>query len=317
MKYSRYVLCVTALLVPSNVWAWGCSGHQIVALIAEAHLDDHAHVMVDQLLRDNPIDPTLARFCKPLNPDPMADAATWADDYRAGHPETAPWHFIDIPLGTKSKRVDKYCLRPGGCITTALDDQLKTLRDASADPRTRADALRFIIHFVGDIQQPMHAVTNNDLGGNCVPVSYFDQEAVIRDPQKENSTPNLHGVWDTNMIEHMMNEKSVETFATELDREFHPQMRSLKRSGMKFDTWARESYRLAGQMAYRDLPIKINPERPQPTNSCADDNHVGTRMFGLHEHLADQYQNAAEPIIADQLAKAGMRLAIVLNQIWP
>ena len=58
-----------------------------------------------------------------------------------------------------------------GCVTSATQHQLELLRSDSTDARTRADALRFVIHFVGDMHQPLHDVTNNDLGGNCVPVN--------------------------------------------------------------------------------------------------------------------------------------------------
>ena len=67
-----------------SAFGWGCEGHQIVALIASQHLTAQAREGVDQLLKDNPIDPSLSRFCQPVATEPMADSATWADDSKRG-----------------------------------------------------------------------------------------------------------------------------------------------------------------------------------------------------------------------------------------
>src|SRR5947209_798904 len=152
--------------------AWGCRGHQAIAYLAEKHLTPEARQMVDTLLRDNPIDPQLKRYCGNVGLDARADAATWADDYRSLHPDTGSWHFIDIPLGDKSSRVAKFC-GAGGCVTQAIEQQLAILKDQTAPSENRAAALRFLIHFVGDLHQPLHATTNDDRGGNCVPVKYL------------------------------------------------------------------------------------------------------------------------------------------------
>ena len=80
--------------------AWGCEGHQVIALLAEKHLTPHALATANQILKDNPIDPSMNRFCKQGGLDAMADSSTWADDYRTLHPETGPWHYIDIRFGT-------------------------------------------------------------------------------------------------------------------------------------------------------------------------------------------------------------------------
>ncbi len=79
------------LCAPSSAWAWGCEGHQVVALIAQRNLTPHALAMVKQILRDAPIDPSLSRYCKEGGADPMADASTWPDDIRMLRPETPPW----------------------------------------------------------------------------------------------------------------------------------------------------------------------------------------------------------------------------------
>ena len=194
-------LLVFALVsLPAPARAWGCEGHQVVALLAEKHLTPHALAMAKKILAEGPIDPSLSRYCKEGGTDPLADASTWPDDIRALRPETAPWHYVDIPLGTTRRDVEKFCDPKESCVTRAITDQLAILRSLEGDPQKRADALRFLIHFVGDLHQPLHAITNNDQGGNCVPVAFFDALPQLRNPQTESYAPNLHGVWDTNIL---------------------------------------------------------------------------------------------------------------------
>src|SRR5579862_5006222 len=125
------------LTTPSSAWALGCEGHQVVALLAERHLNPHAVAAVKQILNDGPIDPALNRYCKQGGIDAMADASTWADDYRTLHPETGPWHYIDIPLGTSQMDIEKYCGPPDSCVTQAITNQIAILRQAGVDPAKR------------------------------------------------------------------------------------------------------------------------------------------------------------------------------------
>jgi hypothetical protein len=247
----------------------------------------------------------------------MADASTWADDIRAQKPETGPWHYIDIPLGTKHIEISKFCEPPGGCVTQALKDQIAILRQSGVDPEKRADALRFVIHFVGDLHQPLHDTTNNDQGGNCVPVTYFDAPSQLRNPQTESYSPNLHAIWDTNIFGRGTTGKTVDQVALELDQSFRLKIARWQRSGLKMDQWAWESYQIAAQTAYGKLPVRIPVESPQPIRSCAEDNDVAARMLKLDEQIGQAYQDIAAPVVDLQIAKAGARLALVLNQLWP
>src|SRR5229473_407238 len=135
--------------------AWGCRGHETVAALAEKHLTPEAKQALLTLLTANPIDPQLKRFCGDTGLDPIVDAATWADDERTKDPATAPWHFIDIPLGATTGSAANFC-GTGGCVTKAITEQLAILKDKTAAGAKRAAALRFIIHFVGDLHQPLH-----------------------------------------------------------------------------------------------------------------------------------------------------------------
>jgi hypothetical protein len=309
--------------------AWGCEGHQTIALIAEMHLNPRALAMADKILKDNPIDPDLKRFCQPVSTDPIVDASTWADDYRTVHPETEGWHFFDIPRGAKRRNLDQYCPASTSCITAALKAQIAILKTPRANPAAKADALRFVIHFAGDIHQPLHCTTNSDQGGNCVPVNFFGT------PPKATTVtssmpgppyiphpviayyPNLHNAWDTRILARISQGESVDQFAAQLDQQFKSQIASWQHGGMIFDNWAWESHELAEKVSYGDLPVQIPIEPPIAINSCADNNHIGDRMLALNEQIGQPYQDAAAPVIEEQLAKAGVRLSMILNKIWP
>jgi nuclease S1 len=310
------LLLFAVVSLPAPARAWGCKGHQAVALLAEKHLTPHALAMAKKILAGGPIDPSLSRYCKEGGTDPLADASTWPDDIRGIRPEASPWHYIDIPRGTKHREVEKFCDPKEGCVTRAITDQLAILRSPDADSQKRADALRFVIHFVGDLHQPLHAITNNDQGGNCVPVAYFDALPQVRNPQTESYAPNLHGVWDTNILERATAGKTVDEVASDLEQSFRGKMAGWQKGSANLDAWAWESYQLAVKNVYGKLPVPIPVEAPQPITSCADDNHISTRMLKLNEHLSDPYQNMAVPIVQKRLAQAGARLAMLLNQLW-
>ena len=311
------LLAVAVVCLPTPARAWGCEGHQVVALLAEKHLTPHALAMAKKILAEGPIDPSLSRYCKPGAVDPLADASTWPDDIRSLRPEASPWHYVDIPLGTKHPSVEKYCDAKEGCVTRAITDQLAILRSADADPRKRADALRFVIHFVGDVHQPLHAATNNDQGGNCVPVAFFDALPQLRNPKTESYAPNLHAVWDTNILERATTGKNPDQVAAELDAAFSGKIARWRKGAVSVDAWALESYQLAVKDVYGKLHVPIAAESPKPVMSCADDNHVSARMLKLNEIVDDAYQSMAAPIARQRLAQAGARLALLLNQIWP
>jgi hypothetical protein len=288
-----------------------------VALIAERNLTPRALAMVKQILRDGPIDPSLSRYCKEGGADPMADASTWADDIRTLRPETAPWHYIDIPLGTSNWGIAKFCAPPESCVTQAITDQMAILRSPEIDLQKKADALRFLIHFVGDLHQPLHATTNNDQGGNCVPVAYFDALPQLRNPETESYAPNLHAVWDVNILARITTGKNVEQAASELEESFQSKIARWKKASADVNGWAWESYQLAEKIVYEKLPVRIPVESLQIVKSCADDNHISSRMLKLDERLEQPYQDVAALVVQQQIAKAGARLALLLNHLWP
>ena len=280
-------------------------------------MSKHALEMANHILQGAPIDPSLARYCSGQGLDPMTDASTWADDIRGLRPEASPWHYIDIPRGANRDSVAESCPASAGCVTSAIRRQIELLRSDSTDSKVRADALRFVIHLVGDMHQPLHCTTNNDMGGNCVPVQFFDVEPAVANPEYETYRPNLHAVWDTGIIQHIRGSTPTEQWAARLDRQAASKLGAWQKAGINLDEWAWENHQKAETAVYGRLPVSVPVEKPEPVKGCSADNHVAHRMLKLHEQVSQQYVDAVAPVVEEQIAKAGMRLAMILNQLWP
>jgi hypothetical protein len=322
MKPFRCIFALTvcvafAIFLPSRSLAWGCKGHYVTALIAARHLNPQVRDMVAQILDAGPIDPQLSRYCKGAWADPFTDSSTWADDERSIDSSTAGWHFIDIPRGVFARDISQYCPASAGCVTKAIADQLALLRDPHTPGRAKADALRYVIHFIGDIHQPLHTTSNNDRGGNCVPIDFFGHAPTETNAQKESFQPNLHSIWDTDLIDRFSGDRTPQQLANDLDSQFRQQIPAWQSASLDPDSWAWEGHEVAERSVYGFLPNKIVIEKPRQISSCADDDHIAMRMLNLNEKLADDYQKAVTPVVQEQLVKAGVRLAAVLNSLWP
>ncbi len=306
----RPVLLALALfLVCHPCRGWGCKGHQTVALIAETELTPEARQFVEKLLSENPVDPQVKRYCGNTTRDLVADASTWADDVRDTL-KNGPWHYIDIPRGSAHGPWAEFC-GSNGCVIQAISDQLAIVKDKNADPRLRADALRYVIHFIGDLHMPLHASTNNDEGGNCVPVHYLR-----RRPQVNNGyfTPNLHALWDTAILERDMEGAEPREYAGWLAQLFSAEIPKWQAAGIHIDAWAWESHNLAETVVYGDLTPKVPAEVPVAVHSCSDANNIGERMMHLNLFAGESYQEAAAAVVEQQIARAGVRLAMILNE---
>jgi hypothetical protein len=115
----------------------------------------------------------------------------------------------------------------------------------------------------------------------------------------------------------MKGTETVAQWAASLDQQFSSQAGGWEKAGVNVENWAWEGHELADSVVYAKLPVAVPVEKPEPVRSCSDDHHVSTRMLKLHEQVSQQYVDAVAPTINEQVAKAGVRLAMVLNQIWP
>jgi hypothetical protein len=195
-------------------------------------------------------------------------------------------------------------------VTKAISEHVAILKDAKADAAKRAEALRYIIHFVGDLHQPLHTVTNADEGGNCVPVKYFR-----RSPREHNHsfTPNLHSLWDTAIPERDAEGADPGEYVETLDAQFSADIESWQKAGIHVDDWAWEGFDFAESTVYGNLTPKIAIEPNTLVHSCSDDNNIGERL--LHQNIAagESYQEKAAPVVEKRLAEGGVRLAMILN----
>ena len=164
----------------SNAHAWGPEGHQVIALIAQTQLTPKARAQVDRLLAQEP-------------GDTLASISTWADEHR--NPSTASWHYVNFPRGNCMYDERRDC-PDGNCVVGAIKKELEILTSSAADDK-RLTALKFVVHFVGDVHQPLHAGFIDDKGGNTYQLQVFWRGS------------NLHTVWDTGLIKNLNEEPEV------------------------------------------------------------------------------------------------------------
>lgn len=303
-------ICLFAPLLPSSAFGWGCDGHQIVALIARAHLTPATSAAVDDLLRTAPIDPALSRYCKSPD-DLMADSSTWADDVR-NQAKTGLWHYVDIPRSVTARTsLNPWCPPVGptadgksqnGCVTTALEFQLAILRDKSRPVGDRANALRYVIHFVGDSHQPLHAIDNYDQGGNCTTVKFKDDDR----------PSNLHSIWDSRFIQLKMTADKLTdtTYAAALNSRFAEKYAAMASAPVDDPaTWSWETNEFARSVVYGNLDPSI-PIEAGPETACATERE---KVQALNIVIGDAYIAKATPVVDERLATAGFRLARLLN----
>jgi len=318
----RISLIALFLALPASLaWGWGCTGHEVVALIALKAVRPDVATQVEAMLAAEKHD-YKPRACSDLGLDPIAYYATWADDYRTTNEgaATAAWHFWDIPLSLNSASDNQFCDQ--GCVTHAIREQLAILSDPTQDPAKRGQALKFVIHFVGDVHQPLHVEDNNDRGGNCVPTDYLKDHTSVSDPTKGNYTPNLHGVWDKELVETIggvtkRDKTLVEAFAVKVSTDQAAVIQQAANGPVDIMAWATESHALAQKDPYKLLPKKITVAKTsQPVTLCKD-NNTSAKLAKKHETIQTAYINKVSPDLELQLARAGGRLAAVLNSAFP
>ena len=213
-------MALWVVVVPLRAHAWSRMGHEIVAEIASRQLSESAREQVRALLGRRG----------------MASVASWADEIRSKRPATRPWHFVNIPLSARTYDPARDCSEED-CIVAALERQIEILRDRGRSRAARAEALRFVIHFVGDIHQPLHCADNDDQGGNALSVRFFERKST------------LHRVWDSDLLTQAGLSKA--RYISEL-RTLDVQVQDRDRfAGGGPADWANESHLIARDLAYQ------------------------------------------------------------------
>lgn len=189
------LLLALALALAAPAAAWGPTGHRITGALADHYLSPRARAGVMEI----------------LGTESLADASTWADHMRSApglfwRVTASPWHFVTVPDGRRWRDQPP----PGeGDALTALERFAATIRDPAAPLAERKLALRFAIHIVGDLSQPLHVGRPGDRGGNDIKVRFFGRET------------NLHAVWDGDLIDH--ERLSFSEWADRLHRRLTPE----------------------------------------------------------------------------------------------
>lgn len=284
MKFSTVLFCIFAL--PQFLLAdWGANGHRIVAKICYDNLSDAARAAVDAALGDNYLE----------------QVANWPDYIKAerGWDFAKPWHYMTIQPdetleeviarnGETEKIDDVYegiqqmlvILRGEQSAIEQMEALMEKNRVEPLAGSVEATALAFLIHFIGDIHQPMHVGKNRDLGGNKIEVLFFSERY------------NLHSVWDTWMIEH--ERLSFTEFSAFVEKHVHKYRSDWEKAPVR--AWAQES------IAYRE----------DIYNTLYD---YTDRETGLPSFSWD-YQHDFLPIVEERLGAAGYRAAALLNEIY-
>ena len=174
----HFWLLAIALLLPTPAMAWGRTGHRLIARLAEAQLTPQARAQVQALLA-NENDPSLAGI------------ASWADELRDTDPDlgkrSTRWHYVNLAEDGCEYGAARDC-RNGDCLVEAIRKQTAILSDPRKSREERLQALKFVVHFVGDAHQPLHSGFERDRGGNDVQVNFNGKGT------------NLHSLWDSRML---------------------------------------------------------------------------------------------------------------------
>lgn len=227
MKYFSSAFVLLAGIYSNTVWGWGQTGHRITGQIAEQWLSPEAKIAIGHI----------------LGPESLAEASTYPDDMRSAPGEfwqkTAnPYHFVTLADGQHYHDTD---CPPDGDSVSALKHFTRVLQREDSTIADRQLALRFIVHLIGDLHQPLHVSSAKvkDKGGNAVPVTFFKRQT------------NLHKIWDSDLIDQQ--QLSFSEYASWLNAKITREQNGNWSSG-DYQQWITESAGL------RDGVYPLSPE---------------------------------------------------------
>ncbi|KAK6495237.1 hypothetical protein TWF481_003263 [Arthrobotrys musiformis] len=277
-------ISIAALALSSTASAWGFLGHKTVALLASRYFLPETAVFVQTYL---------------YRGQSILDAAVWADRY-AHIPlgrYSKTWHYIDAqddPPNVCEVNYKRDCGGEGtGCIVSALVNMTARIQDDSLPWPQRAQALRFILHFLGDIHQPLHT-EHKAYGGNRIKVLFHGSET------------NLHSIWDSRIIESARGkptERTIIALANDLQERIEDGVYKddvVGWRGCLNTTDAEECALVWASGANRYICDYVL-------------NYNGGKLDG--EELGGEYADGAVPIIEKSIAQGGVRLAGWLNML--
>ena len=284
MRASTTALLAAVALLPSSVYGWGSLGHQTIAYIAQDFVSSSTASWAQTTLGIS-------------NSSYLASVATWADDYRyttAGK-FSAPFHYIDAldsPPSSCGVSYDRDC-GSGGCVVSAITNYTNRVGDNRFSSTNRKQALEFLVHFLGDITQPLHD-ESHETGGNGIAVTFDGKKT------------NLHHIWDTEIPE-----KYVGGYALADARRFATELTTAIKSGAYSSQRQDWLQGMDTSDAQSSSMIWAQDANAYVCSNClkgGDSAVEGT-------DLGSTYYNDNIPVVKLQIAKAGYRLAAWLNLI--
>jgi len=286
------ILSAGLAFVAFGLISWGFKGHRAVATIAQNHLNASVAYVASAYLKG----------------EQMEEVSTWADENRA--PKTAPWHYINLPLGLSRDAFVKAVQESDNNVYTAILKTEATLKDANASAEAKNEAMKYLIHLVGDAHQPMHVSRKEDKGGNTIQLRF------------DNKGTNLHSLWDSKLIdkEGLSQEDIVKTYDTATPAD----IRKWQSDGPI--EWLWESYQITTELYANAKPgqniDEVYYQKYIPVIRKRID-QAGIRLAGeLNRLLAGQKVKAVIPVnssvaspTTDPVVPAPVKLEEVKNHI--
>lgn len=206
--FKKSIIFLSVLFFSTSAFSWGKTGHRVIGEIAQRNLSSEAKKGVTLL----------------LGSEDLARVSTWADEIRSirKYDYAAPWHYSSIPTG--KTYFDQKRSKDGDVIESLFRFE-ETLRDSKKSKSEKAESLKFLVHMMGDLHQPLHVGIAEDRGGNTVKVKWFKNET------------NLHALWDESIVD--FEQFSYSEYANQLNH-FSKDEKTNFVSGTFLD-WARES----------------------------------------------------------------------------
>src|SRR5690348_1126569 len=268
---ARWLLIAAFALIPSPALAWGKTGHRVVAAIADTQLSGLARAQVEQILGRG---------------ESLDEAANWPDEMRSApgafwQKTSVPWHYVTL------NGIIYDHAPPEGDALEALGRFTKTLQDPSSSRADKQLALRFIVHLVGDLHQPLHNGKCCDRGGNDVKVTWFGKPT------------NLHAVWDSQLVDD--EQLSFTELAAKLERHISNDD-VIKWWDVNPRDWISESSELRDTL----YPPPARPKKGQKVK----------KGHPLLPDLSYAYVYKFTPLMEQRLSQGGVRLAAYLNALF-
>lgn len=230
MKIVLRIFALAVMLISAHAFCWGTTGHRTIAEIAERHLTKKAKKQLKQIIGNQK----------------LAFYANWPDfiksDTTGVYKETDVWHYVNVKSGLSAAEFESAIK---GLSTPSLYSQIKKQKEIIKNQKNplaqREVALKFLIHLVGDLHQPLHVGRAEDQGGNLIKLSFFKE------------TTNLHTLWDTKLVD--FQKYSYSEYAEVLNRRPAEAYRKAQQGSL--ENWFYESYAMASRI-YAQTPANAN-----------------------------------------------------------